>query len=78
MTMPTPSPERIQQCLDQLLGSFASIDAVLTEDEVTDVEFMEELAGSIQECGSCNWWVEVCELDDAGYCPDCHEENDEE
>lgn len=65
--------QRVQDCVEQLLGSAASLRRVLQPDEYHNVEFLEALSGSISQCETCGGWVEWSELEEDN-CADCLED----
>jgi hypothetical protein len=64
--------ERVQGTCDTLTSACEALD--IAEPDLSDLEADLEQHFGLVICPGCDWWVEVSELDDDGYCPQCQEE----
>ncbi|MFA5525790.1 MAG: hypothetical protein WC992_03100 [Acholeplasmataceae bacterium] len=64
--------ERAEQVAEALAGTCRS-GIELAEELGMEIDEVENLAanGGIERCGCCDWWCEISELNDDGFCEDC-------
>jgi len=70
--------ERLDEVVDQLIGTCLPLSGVLTEEEMEDRIFLAALDERALECECCGWWYEPDELDDDQVCRDCRGGQDDE
>ena len=79
-TDPDKRRELAQKVAEDLNGSSGVYDDSVAETYGLEDSELEELAeeGEIVKCSSCDWWVELSEVDDDNRCEDCAENHEEE
>jgi hypothetical protein len=67
------SKDRVEQVVEQLIGTARNIPDVLTEEESRDNDFLDAIFQRVFECEGCGWWFDRDDESDMqpDHCTDC-------